>query len=93
MTANPNNPDYQDRSRLLVAIGVPLLLGGIAAGLIGPIELYTFYLFSEGGRFHYMEMLGGLPLEGYHFAVMAGIPLLITWGVAVLSKRHFRPGL
>ena len=39
-----------------------------------------------------MEFLGGLPVQGYHFAVLAGIPLLITWGVAILSKRHFRPG-
>jgi hypothetical protein len=39
-----------------------------------------------------IEFLKGLPVQGYHFAILAGIPLLITWGVAILSKRHFRPG-
>ena len=37
-----------------------------------------------------IEFLGGLPVQGYHFAVLVGIPLFITWGVAILSKRHFR---
>jgi hypothetical protein len=40
-----------------------------------------------------MEFLGGVPAQGYHFAVLAGIPLLVTLGVAILSKRHFRPGV
>lgn len=40
-----------------------------------------------------MEFLGGLPFQGYHFAVLVGPPLLITWGVAVLSKRHFKTGM
>ncbi|MGC9357769.1 MAG: hypothetical protein ACP5GX_07880, partial [Anaerolineae bacterium] len=30
-----------------------LLLIGLAAALLGPYEIYVFYLFSEGGRFHY----------------------------------------
>jgi len=38
-----------------------------------------------------MEFLRGLPVQGYHFAALVGMPLLITWGVAVLSKRYFRP--
>lgn len=51
----PKTPpmDYMDRSRLLTIIGVLLLLGGVAIGLLGPVEMYSFYLFSEGGRFHY----------------------------------------
>jgi hypothetical protein len=31
-----------------------------------------------------------LPIQGYHFAVMVGIPLLLTLGVIVLARRHFR---
>ena len=45
--------DYQDRSLILVFIGVVLLLLGLAAAFLGPVEMYCFYLFSEGGRFHY----------------------------------------
>jgi hypothetical protein len=37
-----------------------------------------------------MEFLGGLPVQGYHFAILVGIPLLLTLGVIVLAKRHFK---
>jgi hypothetical protein len=36
-----------------------------------------------------IEFLDRVPVQGYHFAVLIGIPLFITWVVAVLSKRHF----
>ncbi|MBN1137302.1 MAG: hypothetical protein JXM73_12005 [Anaerolineae bacterium] len=49
---------YRDRRPVLVAVGLVLLLAGIACAFLGPIELYVFYLFSEGGRFYY---------EGFHF--------------------------
>jgi hypothetical protein len=39
-----------------------------------------------------IEFLEGLPVQGYHFAVLAGIPLLITWCLAILSRRHFGTG-
>ena len=36
-----------------------------------------------------MEILDGLPLEGLHFAALAGIPLLATLGVVLLARPHF----
>jgi len=36
-----------------------------------------------------VAFLDNLPVQGYHVAILAGGPLLITWGLAVLSKRHF----
>lgn len=93
MTTSPNNPDYKDRSRSLVAIGVPLLLGGIAAGLIGPIELYTFYLFSEGGRFHYEGfrfgsfMFGNIAAQTIAYYLVAA--LLIPLGYGHLAMRRW----
>jgi hypothetical protein len=188
MNATTNDANYKNRSRVIAIIGVVLLLGGIAVGFLGPLEMYCFYLFSEGGRFHYagfgfgsfmfgniasqivgyyllaalfiplgyghikgillldfsiaclvcllwgtlrlklwawwvsviwlglftvsvvltffrydyaailaglafpsreMEFLGGIPIQGYHFSVLVGIPLLITWVIAILSRRHF----
>ncbi|MCR4427338.1 MAG: hypothetical protein NUW23_14335 [Firmicutes bacterium] len=44
---------HKDRTLILAIIGVLLLLVGAAAALLGPAEIYCFYLFSEGGRFHY----------------------------------------
>jgi hypothetical protein len=33
--------------------------------------------------------LQGLPFQGFHFAAFIGVPLLVTLGVIILSKRHF----
>jgi len=53
MDANTSDSGFKDQSRSLTIIGVLLLLSGIAIGLLGPLEMYCFYLFSEGGRFYY----------------------------------------
>ena len=39
-----------------------------------------------------MEILQGMPLQGYHFVIIFGIPLLLTMGVVLSSKRHFGSG-
>lgn len=38
-----------------------------------------------------VEILQGIPLQGYHFAILAGIPFLLTIGLIVRSRPHFRP--
>ena len=75
--------DYKDRSRFLTIIGALLLVGGIAVGLLGPLEMYCFYLFSEGGRFHYEGfgfgsfMFGNIASQiiGYYLIALVFIPL------------------
>jgi hypothetical protein len=49
---------HRDRFPVLAAMGVAFLLMGLAGALLGPIEIQAFYLFVEGGRFHY---------EGFRF--------------------------
>jgi hypothetical protein len=39
-----------------------------------------------------MEALQGLPFQGWLMAAFIGIPLLLTLGLIILSKRHFRTG-
>ena len=34
-------------------IGVVLVVVGLIAAYYGPLEIFVFYLFSDGGRFHY----------------------------------------
>jgi len=78
-----SNVDHRDRSPILVAIGALLLLIGIAAALLGPAEMYCFYLFSEGGRFHYQGfgfgsfMFGNIASQivGYYLIAIVLIPL------------------
>lgn len=78
-----NNAVYRDRSRILVAIGALLLLIGIAVAFLGPLEMHCFYLFSEGGRFHYEGfgfgsfMFGNIASQivGYYLIAVVLIPL------------------
>ena len=75
--------DYRDRSLILAAIGVLLLSVGIVAAFLGPAEMYCFYLFSEGGRFHYEGfgfgsfMFGNIACQiiGYYLIAIVFIPL------------------
>ena len=145
--------EFRDRRVILVLVGGLLLVGGVAVGFFGPLEMYCFTLFSEGGRFHYegfvlidvsifclagltwgllkrrprawwgslvflssltvsvivtfpqygllgilarlrfppteVEILDGLPFHGVHLALALGVPLLVTLGLLVYSKRYF----
>ncbi|MDY0019779.1 MAG: hypothetical protein RBT47_07245 [Anaerolineae bacterium] len=74
---------YKDRTLILKVIGGVLLLIGAVAAYFGPIEMYCFYLFSEGGRFHYEGfgfgsfMFGNLACQimGYYLIAIVLIPL------------------
>jgi multisubunit Na+/H+ antiporter MnhE subunit len=75
--------NYGDQSLVVIGIGTLLLLVGIAAAFLGPVEMYCFYLFSEGGRFHYEGfrfgsfMFGNIAgqIIGYYVIALLCIPL------------------
>ena len=75
--------DHRDRSLALKVIGAGLLLVGAVAAFLGPVEIYCFYLFAEGGRFHYEGfgfgsfMFGNIACQvaGYYLIAMLLIPL------------------
>jgi hypothetical protein len=83
MKATANTADHKDRRKTLAVIGGLLLLVGIVAAFVGPLEMYCFYLFSEGGRFHYdgfgfgSFMFGNIAAQivGYYLIAMVCIPL------------------
>jgi hypothetical protein len=85
--------EHKDRRLILVAIGLLLLLVGVAAALFGPAEMYCFYLFSEGGRFHYdgfgfgSFMFGNIACQIVGYYVIA--VLLIPLGYGHLRRRRW----
>ncbi len=50
---NATKTEFKNRGQLFRGFGILLLLGGIFFGLLAPLEIYCFYLFGEGGEFHY----------------------------------------
>lgn len=85
--------EAQDRSRILALIGVPLLLLGLGCAVLGPVEMYCFYLFSDGGPFYYEGfgfgsfMFGTITWQivGYYLIAVLCIPL----GYAHLKTRRW----
>jgi hypothetical protein len=83
MKGATNNMDHGDLRPILVVIGILLLFVGMVSALLGPAEMYCFYLFSEGGRFHYEGfgfgsfMFGNIASQiiGYYLIAMVLIPL------------------
>jgi hypothetical protein len=75
--------DYQDRRLVLMALGAILLVAGAVCAFLGPVELYVFYLFSEGGRFYFegfrfgSVMFGNIAVQvaGYYLAAAVLLPL------------------
>lgn len=81
--------DYRDRTPSLVLFGAILLLGGVAMAFVGPLEMYCFYLFSAGGRFHYE----GFGVGSFMFANIAAqiVGYYLIAGVCIpLGYGHLR---
>jgi hypothetical protein len=72
-----------DRAVAVAIIGALLLLVGGVAAVTGPLEMYCFELFSEGGRFHYEGFGFGSfmfaniasQIVGYYLIALVFIPL------------------
>lgn len=81
------------RRHLLRAIGAALLLLGLAALYVGPIEISVYYAFVEGGRFHYPGFGFGsfmfaniaVQIAGYYLIAVLCIPL----GIGHLKLRSW----
>ena len=83
MHSEEQNTAYKDRKIIIKGFGILLLLVGFTAAVFGPLETYAFYLFSEGGRFHFpgfsfgsfMFGLIAIQIMGYYVIALICIPL------------------
>jgi hypothetical protein len=87
------SPAYSDRTFVLYLIGTPALLVGLVAAFFGPLEMYCFYLFGEGGRFAYPGFGFGSFMFANIAAQIAGYyaiaALLIPLGYGHLARRRW----
>lgn len=68
---------------IIFIIGLLLLIIGTIAAFAGPVETYSYYLFAEGGRFHYEGfgfgsfIFGNITMQiwGYYIIALICIPL------------------
>ena len=85
------------RELIIRVFGILLFLMGVVAALLGPAEIFCFYLFSKGGMFHYEGfrfgsfMFGTIAAQvlGYYF--IASILVPVGFGTMRLKKwsHHF----
>jgi len=92
MDANINSPDFRDRSLILKLNGGLLLIIGVAVGFLGPVEMITFYWFSEGGRFHYPGfgfgsfMFANIASQIIGYYLIAAVFILLGYGHLKLQR-------
>ena len=78
--------EYKDQGRFLMLLGVVLLFVGLVAAFLGPVEVYVFYLFREGGRLHYEGfgfgslMFGNIAVQIAGYYLIAALCLPLAYG-------------
>jgi hypothetical protein len=92
MDTNTDHLDYRDRSLILMIFGGLLLIIGMAVGFLGPAEMSTFYLFTEGGRFHYPGfgfgsfMFANIASQIIGYYLIAAIFIVLGYGHLKLQR-------
>lgn len=92
MTTRPVISHPKDRRRLLRAFGALLLLVGFFFAYVGMVEMYCFYLFSEGGKFAYdgfgfgTFMFANIATQIAGYYVIAAIGLVLGIGHLGLKR-------
>jgi len=80
------------RRRMWAWWGATILWGLFTSSLIitwlstGYMELLAGLAFPA----RELDMLDGIPLQGFHLAILTGVPCLITWILAASAKRFYQ---
>ena len=96
MPRSENNIEIRDRRPILIAVGVLLLGLGAFCLILGPLEMYTFSFFSEGGRFAYPGfgfgsfMFGNMVCQVTGYYVIGALAIMLGYG-HVRMRRWARP--
>jgi len=96
MNSTAIRTEHRGRRTLLRLIGAGLLLAGLFAAFLGPIEMICFTFFSEGGRFAYEGfgfgsfMFGNLAAQIMGYYMIGALLIPIGYGTLTLQRwaRH-----
>ena len=86
------NEAFKDRKVTFIFAGALLLAAGIVTGFLGPLEMHCFYLFSEGGRFHYEGfgfgsfMFGNIAAQIIGYYSIATVCLTLGYGHLTMRR-------
>jgi hypothetical protein len=73
--------------------GALLLIGGLAVSTIWTLWQTTYAELLAGLEFppDALDILVGVPAQGWHLALFMGLPLLATMGLILYARRSWRP--
>ncbi|MGI6777072.1 MAG: hypothetical protein ACOX7R_03290 [Acetivibrionales bacterium] len=79
------------RLKLWAWWGTVFALGILTISTITTFVNTSYSTILDNMKFPSKEILflGNIPVQGYHFAIIAGIPLLVTWILTIMLKKHF----
>ena len=80
---------FKDKSKIIYFIGTLILLIGLSSAFIAPIEIYSYYLFSKGGRF-YIEGFGMGSLMFANISIQIIAYYLIAVLFIILGYGHLK---
>ena len=70
---------FKDKSKIIYFIGTLILLIGLCSAFIAPLEIRSYYLFLEGGKFYFE----GFGMGSLMFAIIT-IQVIAYYLIAVL---------
>ena len=80
---------FKDKSKIIYFIGTLILFIGLSSAFIAPIEIYSYYLFSKGGRF-YLEGFGMGSLMFANITIQVIAYYLIAVLFIILGYGHLK---
>jgi hypothetical protein len=80
---------FKDKSKIIYLLGSLILLIGLSSAFIAPIEIYSYYLFSKGGRF-YIEGFGMGSLMFANITIQIIAYYLIAVLFIILGYGHLK---
>ena len=81
--------NYKDKNKIIYLLGSLILLIGLSSAFIAPIEIYSYYLFSKGGRF-YIEGFGMGSLMFANITIQVIAYYLIAVLFIILGYGHLK---